>query len=75
MLVGVPRDQLVGDDDQLRELVGKSRDQLRGHALTRGVLSLYHSKRKLTGRLMSVAEKSVPVRWRWITGTKKLASQ
>ena len=58
------------DDNQLRDLVGESRDQLRGDALTRRVLSLYPSKRKLTGRLMSVAEKSVPVRWRWITGTK-----
>ena len=37
------------DDDQLRDLV-------RGDALTRRVLSLYPSKRKLTGRLMSVAE-------------------
>ena len=34
-------------------MVGESRDQLRGKALTRRV-SLYHSKRKLTGRLMSV---------------------
>ena len=58
------------DDDQLRDLVGESRDQLRGDALTRRVLSLYPSKHKLTGRLMSVAEKSVSVRWRWITGTK-----
>ena len=32
--------------------------------------SLYHSTCEPTGRLMPVAEKSVPVRWRWITGTK-----
>ena len=57
------------DDDQLHDLVGESQNQLRGDALTGRVLSLYHSKRELTGRLMPVAEKSVPVRWRWISGT------
>ena len=64
------RDWLIGDDDQLRDLVGESRDQLRGNALTGHVLSLYHSKHELTGRLMLVAEKSVPVCWTWISGTK-----
>ena len=51
-------DWLIGDDDQLRDLVGEPRDQLRGNAPTGRVLSLYHSKRELTGRLMLVAEKS-----------------
>ena len=55
---------MIGDDDQLRDLVGESRDQLRGNAPTGRVLSLYHSKRELTGRLMLVAEKSVPACWR-----------
>ena len=64
LLAGRQRDWLIGDDDQLRDLVGESRDQLRGDALPGRVLSLYHSKREVTGRLMPVAEKSVPVRWR-----------
>ena len=60
----VQRDWLIEDEDQLRHLVSETRDQLRGDAVTGRVLSIYYSKRELTGRLMLVAEKSVPVRWR-----------
>ena len=42
--------------------IGESRDQLRGDDVTGRVLSFYHNKRELAGRLMRVAEKSVPVR-------------
>ena len=42
-------------------LVGESRDQLRGEDVTGHILSCYHSKRELAGRLMLVAEKSAPV--------------